>query len=358
MKDDLRKKTFTLKELTAGLDVVVEGDAECLIQGIDTIQNAKPGYLTFLVNPLYKKYLSSTQASAIILSTADAKEYSENKSFNIIVAANPYYIYAQIAAFFSEKPMPEVGIHPSAVVDANSEIDMTASIGALCVIGKHVKIAPGVMIHAGCVIEDFTEIGEDTEIEANATLCHHTVVGKRVVIASNAVIGSDGFGNARHQGKWHKVPQLGRVVIEDDVEIGANTAIDRGAIDDTIIGKGARLDNLIQVGHNVRIGENTAIAGCVGIAGSAVIGKNCLIGGGSGINGHITIADNAVVTAMTEVTKSIREPGIYSSGVGGLVTNLEWRKNSARFHRLEQLMQRVKDLEATIEELTAERKAT
>jgi UDP-3-O-[3-hydroxymyristoyl] glucosamine N-acyltransferase len=222
------------------------------------------------------------------------------------------------------------------------------------VIGEGVKIAANVIIAPGCVIGDDTEIDVGTCLDANVTLYHQIIVGKHVVISSGCVIGSDGFGIAKHKGEWHKVPQLGRVVIGDYVEIGSNCSIDRGAIDDTVIEKGVKLDNLIQIGHNVRIGENTAIAGCVGIAGSAVIGKNCLIGGCAGINGHITIADNVVITGMTVVSKSIREPGIYSSGVGGLVTNLEWRKNSARLHRLDQLTKRVKNLE----DLTLERKVT
>ena len=205
---------------------------------------------------------------------------------------------------------------------------------------------------------DYSEIDTGSRLDANVTLYHHIVMGKRVYIASGTVIGSDGFGIAKEKGQWHKVPQLGRVIIKDDVEIGSNCSIDRGAIEDTIIENGVKLDNLIQVGHNVQIGENTAVAGCVGIAGSAVIGKNCLIGGGAGVNGHITIADNVVITGFTATTKSIREPGIYSSGVGGLVTNLEWRKNSARLHRLDQLIQRVKDLESSLESLLVERKET
>lgn len=340
-----------LNELIKDLqEATLQGDPACDIHGVDTIQQAQTGTITFLINPLYKKYLQTTKASAVILTSDDAKEVT-NQSLNLIITKNPHYIYSRIAAFFIRKPKPQRGIHPSAVVGERCEIDSSVSIGANAVVGNQVKIAAGVIINAGVVVEDFTEIDENSVIEANATLCHHTKIGKRVLISNNTVIGSDGFGNARHQGKWHKVPQLGRVIIEDDVEIGANTAIDRGAIDDTVIEKGARLDNLIQVGHNVRVGENTAIAGCVGIAGSATIGKNCLIGGGTGVNGHITIADNTIVTGFTEVSKSIREPGVYSSGVGGLVTNLEWRKNTARFQRLEILMERVKKLEALVKKL-------
>jgi len=358
MKGNVRKKEYTLAELTQGLTVEIHGDPHCVITGVGTIQEAQPGCITFLVNPLYKKHLPSTQATAVILSPDDAKELTERQSLNRVISTNPYYVYARIAAFFNPKPLAIPGIHPTAVIGRDCEIDPTVSVGPHCVIGNRVKLSEGVVIGAGCMIGEDSTIDADTVLEAKVVLYHQIKIGKRVVIASGTIIGSDGFGNARHQGKWHRVPQLGRVVIEDNVEIGANCAIDRGAIEDTVIEKGVRLDNLIQIGHNARIGENTAIAGCVGIAGSAVIGKNCLIGGGTGINGHITIADGVVVTGMTAVTKSIREPGIYSSGVGGLVTNLEWRKNSARFHRLDQLMQRVKELEAALEELMVERKAT
>jgi UDP-3-O-[3-hydroxymyristoyl] glucosamine N-acyltransferase len=342
------KAQYTLAELTAGLDVVVKGNPNCLISGVSTIQQATAGDITFLMNPLYKKYLPATQATAVILSLSDA----EICSVNALISRDPYYTYAQIAAYFDPKPIQEVYIHPSVVIGQDCEIADSVSIGPNCVIGNHVKLAPHVVIAPGCIIGDYVEIGENTRLEARVTV-YYSVIGKNVLIASGTVIGSDGFGLAKHQGKWHKVPQLGKVIIEDHVEIGANCTIDRGAIDDTVIETGVKLDNLIQVGHNVRIGEHTAIAGCVGIAGSAVIGRNCLIGGGAGIAGHLTIADNVMVTAMTAVTKSIREPGMYSSGVGGLVSNLEWRKNSARLHRLEPLMQRVKAMELTVEELIA-----
>ncbi len=346
-------KQYTLAQLTEGLDATIKGDPDCIIEGVCTIQDAKPQHVAFLMNPLYKKYLATTTASAVILTAEDAAECNTNA----VICRDPYYTYTQIAANFDDKPKSLPGIHPSAVIGKNCEIAPSASIGANCVINDNVKIQSGAIIGAGCVIGEFSEVGEDSRLDANVTLYHKIKIGQRVIIASGAVIGSDGFGIAKHKGVWHKVPQLGRVIIEDDVEIGANTTIDRGAIDDTVIGQGTKLDNLIQVGHNVRIGKNTAIAGCVAIAGSVTIGNNCIVGGQTGFAGHITVADNVVLTGGTEVSKSIREPGIYSSGLGGLVTNLEWRKNSARFHRLEQLMQRVKVLEQSLKELT-ERTAT
>lgn len=358
MNEKQLKKEYTLAQLTAGLDVEIKGDPQSIVTGVCTIHQAQPGCITFLMNPLYKKYLQTTQAAAVILSPDDA----QHCPVNAIVARNPYFVYAKIAVFFDTKTQPTPGIHPSAVIGANCHIDASASVGPNCSIGDGVTLAANVVIGAGCVIGEGSEIGEGSRLDANVTLYHQIILGKRVIISSGTIIGSDGFGIANHKGQWHKVPQLGRVIIHDDVEIGANCSIDRGAIEDTVIEKGVKLDNLIQVGHNVRIGENTAIAGCVGIAGSADIGKNCLIGGGAGVNGHITIADGSVITGMTAVTKSIREPGVYSSGVGGLVTNLEWRKNSARLHRLDQLTQRIKDLESALvaisDNVTGERKSS
>jgi UDP-3-O-[3-hydroxymyristoyl] glucosamine N-acyltransferase len=339
---------YTLAELAKGLDVTIKGNPDCLIEGVCTIQQAQAGRITFLNNPLYKKYLPTTQASAVILLSDDATECP----VNALITRDPYYTYTQIAAFFDDRPKTKKGIHPTVVIGQDCKIDSTASIGAHCVIGDNVTLAAGVVIDAGCVIGDFSTIDEASHLHANVTLYHKIQIGKRVVIASGTVIGSDGFGIAKHKGVWHKVPQLGRVIIGDDVEIGANCTIDRGAIEDTVIEKGVKLDNLIQIGHNVQIGEYSALAGCVGVSGSTTIGKNCLVGGGSGFAGHLTIADNVVITGMTAVTKSIRVPGVYSSGVGGLSTNLEWRKNSARLHRLEQLVERVKYLESALAILT------
>jgi UDP-3-O-[3-hydroxymyristoyl] glucosamine N-acyltransferase len=338
---------YTLAELTQGLDVVIQGDPQCRIKGVATLNQAQSGDLAFLSNPVYKKYLPATEASAVILSADDAKSCL----VNAVICKNPYFIYARIATLFEKRPKSAPGIHPTAVIGDDCTIDPSASIGPLSVVGAGVKIAAEAVIGPGCVLGDGCEIGEKTQLHARVTLYHHIIVGKRVIIASGTVIGGDGFGFAKHQGVWHKVPQIGRVLIEDDVEIGANCAIDRGAIEDTFIGKGVKLDNLIQIGHNVHIGEHTAMAGCVGVAGSAIIGKHCLIGGGTGIGGHTTIADNAAVTGMTAVTKSIREPGIYSSGVGGLVTNQEWRKHSARVHQLGRMTERVKALEEALQKL-------
>jgi UDP-3-O-[3-hydroxymyristoyl] glucosamine N-acyltransferase len=342
------KSHYTLTELTSGLEVVIKGDPQCVITGVSTIEQAQPGHITFLTNSLYRKYLDTTQAAAVILSKVDA----DLCPVNGVICHNPHYIYAKIAAYFSDESPVKVGIHLSAVIGHDCQIDVTASIGPHCVIGNHVKIAANAVIGPGCIVGDSVELGEAAQLDARVTIYYGVNIGRRTRIASGAVIGSEGFGFANQKGTWHKVPQLGGVDIHDDVDIGANTTIDRGAVDNTVIENGVKLDNLIQIGHNVRIGANTIVAGCVAIAGSVVIGKNCMIGGATCFAGHISICDNAAITGMTAVTKSITAPGIYSSGIVGAVSNYEFRKNNARFHRLENLMQRVKSLELALKKTT------
>jgi UDP-3-O-[3-hydroxymyristoyl] glucosamine N-acyltransferase len=339
---------YTIKELTQGLDVTVKGDTSCVITGVSPIQQAQPGHISFLTNSLYRKYLESTQAAAIVVGEADADACEHT----VIVSRNPYYTYAKIAAYFSTTPEAIAGVHATAVIGDACVISDSASIGPHCVLGRQVKIGANVVLGSGCVIGDGVEIADDTHVDAQVTIYHQVKIGKRVRIASGVVIGSDGFGFANQKGVWHKVPQLGSVEIGDDVDIGSNTVIDRGAIENTVIEAGVKLDNLIQVGHNVRIGSNTIIAGCVAIAGSTTIGKNCMVGGATCFAGHISVCDQAMITGMTAVTKSITEPGVYSSGIVGAVPNLEFRKNNARFHRLDNLMQRVKTLEATLKKLS------
>jgi UDP-3-O-[3-hydroxymyristoyl] glucosamine N-acyltransferase len=346
-------KQYTLGELVQGLDVTVQGDPHCVITGVSPIQASLPGHITFLTNSLYRKYLPETQASAVILSDADAATCKTN----IVVTPNPYYVYAKVAAYFSEQPDVVVGVHPTSVMAASSVIDPTASIGPHVVIGERVQIGARVVIGAGTVIGNDCSIGESSRLDANVTVYHHVTIGKRAHISSGVVIGSDGFGIAPHEGAWHHVPQLGGVDIGDDVDVGANTSIDRGALENTIIENGVKLDNLIQVAHNVKIGAHTVIAGCVAIAGSTTIGAHCIIGGASCFAGHMTIADGVMVTGMTAVTKSIDAPGMYSSGIVGAVPTHEFRKNNARFHRLENLMQRVKTLESAIKEITERKDA-
>ncbi len=337
-------QNLTLAELCHGLDVEIKGDANCRITGVCTVQKGKPDHITFLQNPHYRKYLATTAASAVILSA----DYAADCQTNAIITRDPYFTWAKIAAQFSDTPRAVPGIHPSAVIGQHSQIDPTASIGAHCVLGDYVQIGAHTVIAAGCNIGEYTQIGAETRLDANVTVYHRIVIGARVHINSGTVIGSEGFGIAKHKGAWVKVPQLGRVVIEDNVDIGANCSIDRGAIEDTIIAHGVQIDNLVQVAHNVRIGAHTAIAGCVGIAGSTTIGSNCLVGGQAGFVGHIEVADNVAIMGGTAVSKSITAPGIYASGIGGVVTNAQRRKNSARVMRLGQLQARIAELEKAL----------
>ncbi len=336
-----------LSALVEGLEVHIRGNADCLITGVAPIQQAEAGRITFLTNANYKKYLTHTSASAVICSEADVLEDSAT---TFVIAKNPYFTYAKIAEHFQGMQSVTPGIHPSAVIADGTFIDPSAAIGPHCVIGSGTSLGTGVVIGAGTVIGADVSIGEGSQIDARVTIYDRVKIGKRTRLASGVVLGADGFGFANQRGTWHKVPQLGSVIIGNDVDIGANTTIDRGAIEDTVIEDGVKLDNLIQIGHNVRIGAHTIIAGCVAIAGSTVIGKHCMVGGTSAFAGHIEVADQVIITGMTAVTKSIREPGMYSSGIVGAVPTPEFRKNNARFHRLENLMERVKKLESALNE--------
>ena len=289
----------------------------------------------------------------MILSQAEAEECQANA----IIAKNPYYVYSQIAHYFRSKETVSLGVHETAIIGKDCHIDVSASVGPYAVLGAGVTIGKQVVIGAHCALGDNVTIGDDSRLDARVTLYRNVTLGKRVHIASGAVIGSDGFGLAPCDGKWHMIPQLGAVRINDDVTIGANTTIDRGAMQDTVLEEGVKLDNLIQVGHNVQIGAHTVVAGCVALAGSSKIGRHCIIGGASNIAGHIELTDHVVLTGMSAVTKSITEPGVYSSGIVGAVTNQEFRKNNAWFHRLGHLVQRVKSLEVIVKESIVKRES-
>lgn len=337
---------LTLAELAERLGSSYQGDPNCIITGVATLEDAKPGQISFLSNPLYRKFLTTTQASAVILSPEDAEQFE----LNAIITPNPYLAYALVARLFDRTPTPHSGIAASAVISTSARIDPTVSIGANAVIEDEVVIGAGTIIGPGCVIGAGSKIGNQCRLWANVTLYHYTQLGDRVILHGGVVIGSDGFGFAFDKEAWHKIPQIGQVIIGNDVEIGANTTIDRGALGDTIIEDGVKLDNQIQIGHNVKIGAHTAIAGCTGISGSTQIGKYCRIGGGSGIAGHIEIADKVVVTGMSMITNSILQAGMYSSGTG-LQESRVWQKNAVRFRHLDDLARQLKALEKRIQEL-------
>lgn len=338
----------TLAELAQQLGGELQnGDPHCNVTAVATLQHAGPGDLSFLANPAYRKQLPSTRASAVILSAMHAAECP----VAAIVVSNPYVAYARAATLLAPQPAPRQGVHESASLDGDCSVAATAWIGPHCVVEQGAVIHAGVQLAAGCFIGAGSVIGAGSRLDANVVVCHDVHIGERVHVYPGAVIGSDGFGLANDNGKWVNVPQLGSVRIGNDAEIGANTTIDRGALDDTVLEEGVRLDNQIQVAHNVHIGAHTAIAGCVGISGSARIGRHCMIGGGAGIVGHLEIADHVTVTGMTMVTRSITEPGVYSSGVPAQ-DNDSWNRNYARFRKLDKLARRVLALER---ELAAQR---
>ena len=306
------------------------------IAGVGTLADAGIHQLGFLANPRYRGQLATTGAGVVVLREQDADAFAGTA----LVARDPYAAFARIAALFEAVPAHAPGIHPSAVVDPAATIDPGASIGPLACIGARSSVAAGAIVGPGCVIGEDCEVGPGCELIARVTLVTRVRLGRRVRIHPGAVLGADGFGLAMDGGRWLNVPQLGGVVVGDDCEIGANTTIDRGAMGDTVLEEDVRLDNQIQIAHNVRIGAHTAMAGCVAVAGSARIGRHCLVGGGAGILGHLEVCDRVMITAMSLVTHSIREPGEYSSGTP-LMDNRSWRRSAARFKQLDRIARHV-----------------
>jgi len=327
---------FAASELAQRFGLELRGDDRA-VHGVGTLATATADQLGFLANPRYRGQLAETGAGVVVLRADDA----DARAGTALLARDPYVAFAKIAALFERKPARMAGIHPTAAVDPSAEVEPSAHVGPHVSIGARSRIGAGASIGPGCVIGEDCVIGEGCELVARATLVTRVRLGKRVLVHPGAVLGADGFGIAMDHGRWIKVPQLGGVVIGDDCEIGANTSIDRGALGDTVLEEDVRLDNQIQVGHNVRIGAHTAMAGCSAVAGSAVIGHHCLVGGGAGILGHLEVCDRVVITAMSLVTHSIREPGEYSSGTP-LMDNRSWRRSAARFKQLDDIARRGK----------------
>ncbi|WP_100623504.1 UDP-3-O-(3-hydroxymyristoyl)glucosamine N-acyltransferase [Candidatus Coxiella mudrowiae] len=338
--------TYTLNELANAIGATVKGYGDCKIHNIASIVNAQPGEISFLADRKYQKYLTQTKASALLLD----KKLAKNCPINALIMPNPKLGFIKLLALLRPEVRPKPGIHPTAVIGENCQIDPIVHVGAYAVIEDEVVIGSRTIIGAGTSIGRGSQLGVDCCLYNRVTLYHHTIMGDRNILHSGVVIGADGFGLAQdEQRRWIKIPQVARVVIGDDVEIGANTTIDRGALEDTVIGNGVKLDNLIMIGHNVRIGDHTAIAGCAGIAGSTTIGRHCMIGAGAGLNGHIDICDNVVITGMGMIQKSITKPGVYSSGTG-MQPSREWHKSVIRFWQLEELAKRLKRLERLYDE--------
>jgi UDP-3-O-[3-hydroxymyristoyl] glucosamine N-acyltransferase len=319
----------TLGVLAAHIGAELRGDPQITVRRLATLDQAEAGDLSFLYNRRYRKFLKVTAASAVILGPADAAECV----VPALVMENPYLGYARAADLLASAPQPPAGVHPTAAVHPEAQVDARATVGPRVVVEAGAEVGEHVVLEAGCVVQRGCRIDAYTRIEANTVLGAGVTVGQRCIIHAGAVIGTDGFGFARDGERWVKIPQMGGVHIGDDVEIGANTTIDRGALNDTVIESGVKIDNLVQIGHNCRIGAHTAIAGCVGIAGSVTIGRRCLIGGAVGIAGHLEIADDVTVTAMSGVHKSILKPGVYSSG-WPVQENRTWHRYLAQINRL------------------------
>ncbi|MEO8344717.1 MAG: UDP-3-O-(3-hydroxymyristoyl)glucosamine N-acyltransferase [Betaproteobacteria bacterium] len=331
---------ISLADLAARIGATLDGDGDVRVHRVGTLENAGPGSLAFMTSVRYRSQLTATRAAAIILAPANALVTALPK----LLHANPYAAYAAAAAILYPPAPLAPGVHATAIVDGSARIDPTAHVGPYAVIGAGADVGARACIGAGCAVGDAVELGADAVLHANVTLYARVVVGPRTIIHAGAVIGSDGFGMAEDRGRWLKIPQVGRVVIGADCEIGANTTIDRGAIDDTVIEDDVKLDNQIQIGHNCLIGAHTAIAGCVGIAGSTRIGRNCKVGGAAMISGHLTIADDVIISGCTGVFHSIDKPGVYTGAFPAL-PHREWQHAMSGTRRLRQLEARLHALE-------------
>jgi UDP-3-O-[3-hydroxymyristoyl] glucosamine N-acyltransferase len=331
---------YSLRDIVERFGGEIAGDPAVRVRQVATLENAVAETIAFMANPRYLAQLKTTRASAVIVGEAgrDATRLPR------IVCANPLAYFARVSALFNPPRAARAGIHATAVIDGSAKIAGDAEVGPCAVVGRNAVIGAGSAVGAGCCIGEGVVIGSGTRLYPNVTVYDDCVIGDRVILHSGVVIGADGFGIAHEQGQWVKVPQIGRVVIGNDVEIGANTTVDRGAMDDTVIEEGVKLDNHIQVGHNVRIGAHTAIAACAGIAGSARIGRHCRIGGASGIAGHLTIADHVEISTYTLVTKSIDQPGTYT-GAYVFEPHRQWLKNAVQLRHLAELADRVQALE-------------
>lgn len=335
---------YTLAELAGILGGELHGDPELEIRSLATLQSAGEHQLSFFANPRYLQQLRHTHAEAVLVAAAHQADCPRAA----IVVSDPYLAFARASQLFDWREPACAGVHPSAVIAEGVQVPPDAQIGAQVVIDTGVQLGQGVVIGAGSVIGKGCILGDRSRLEANVTLYPNVRLGCDVLIHSAAVLGSDGFGFAPGPRGWEKICQLGGVVVEDRVEIGAGVTIDRGALDDTRIGTGVKLDNQIQIAHNVVIGRDSAIAGCTAVAGSTKIGERCTIAGMSGITGHLEIADGTHVTAMSLVSKSITRPGVYSSGTG-LEPHQQWKRNVVRFRQLDELARRVRKLEQAVE---------
>ncbi len=330
----------TLGELAAQFGCELIGDPAVSVSRVATLSNAGEGDLSFFANKFYRDELRASRAGAVIAREADA----EDCPVPVLLSADPYLTYANIAALLHPAPPLAAGVHDTAVVADTAQIADGVQVSPQAVIDEDAVIGENVFVGPGAIIGPRCRIGDESRVLANATLVQDVAIGRRCIVHPGAVLGSDGFGNARSDTGWVKVPQVGGVRVGDDVEIGANSTIDRGAIDDTVIGNGVRIDNLVQIAHNVQIGDHTAMAAFTGVSGSTIIGKRCMFAGQSGIVGHITICDDVIVGGATMISKDIDQPGFYTGSFPG-EQDREWKRKVARFRRLGELADRVGALE-------------
>lgn len=343
--------SLSLREIVQHLGGEVLGDERVVVSRMASLASAGPGDLSFLASGKYRSQLDATRASAVVI----GQEESGLTSLPRIVTDNPYAYFARVSALLNPVEPVVPGVHPSAVVHPTARVPASASIAAHCHIGRNVELGEQVVIGPGCVIGDHVSIGEGSCLHGNVTVYAGCVLGRQCILSSGVVIGADGFGYAEQDGRWVKIPQVGRVVLEDEVEIGANTTIDRGALDDTVIGTGCKLDNLVQVGHNCRIGAHTVIAGCVGIAGSARIGSHCRIGGAAMILGHLEIADGVTVSPGSMITRSLPKADTYTA-LMPFQTHGDWLRTAAQLRHLGDMARRIAHLEKELDGLKKEAK--
>lgn len=337
--------SVTLGQLATLLGAELHGDASIEVSRVANLETAGSGEISFLSDSKYQSFLAQTAASAVLVKAADLSVCQTNA----LVVKDPYVGFALVAQLLDSTPQPALDIHPTAVIAADVQLGQNVAIGPHAVIESGVVLGDGVAIGPGCFVGKNSRLGKGSRLWANVTIYHNVEIGDACLIQSGTVIGADGFGYANERGEWIKIPQVGKVILGNRVEIGASTTIDRGAIDDTIIADNVIIDNQCQIAHNVEIGYGTAIAGGTVIAGSAKIGKYCIIGGAAVINGHIQVCDQATITGMAMVMRSISEPGIYSSGVPAQ-SNKEWRKMAARVLHIDEMHKRLNQLEKRIED--------
>lgn len=342
---------LTLADLQAHLGGSIQGNPDKSVVGAASLESAHPNQLSFIANPKYLIQAQASQAGIFIV----PEGLGESLDAACLVVANPPACFAKALALLHPEPRQQAGIHPSAIVAPDAEVGTGVSIGPGAVVAAGAVIGSGTVVGAQCYVGSSAHLGEDCLLHARATVQHGCRLGRRVVLQSGCIIGGDGFGLAWEGDHWSKIPQVGRVIIGDDVEVGANTTIDRGALDDTVLEDGVKLDNQIQIAHNCRIGRHTAIAACVGIAGSTRIGAYCQIGGAAMIIGHLDICDKVTVSAGTFVAKDIKTPGVYTS-VQPLMPHEDWKRNAAHLRHLDSLSRRVRALEKSLKEKSPEHK--